>query len=383
MEKTIDLLYLEDTNSPEIIKLQNDILDELSMNIIALNLKSAITAIDTAYNKLNGTMFEWKLSQMQKNLLDMCDECLLILKNFRKESKIISETILCVYNYLLNGNYTKAKEKIIKCCESGKRISNASAEVAKRFRDLSFSVCNVIGQLQNEEALKYHDSQELDKEIEEYKIRLAAEENLRKQLDKDVKDACNMYLEQVKIDEEAEKDSFNIFQLLLPIPSLIYEAIKGSSHKLTNSKEIEDRLYNKIIDLKRQRSEVNNQLSQILTKIKVDTDKKSSTDNVLQILQLAVSNLSTVETTFESTSMFWTNMEEKCNLMNPETLSQDIDDINSLGDEDEIFNIYNEEDFKKEVSNIANQWLAFSCATNTCLLDYYFIRSNVVQLICK
>lgn len=117
------------------------VLQTLDLAAITENLSMSVELFWVAYNgvagaRVNHESLQARVVDIQTELALTCNECVLTMTSFKRDTNEIIRQVSSSYRWLLRTKENIAIKKLARCAEAAERMADAATDLATRFQDL-------------------------------------------------------------------------------------------------------------------------------------------------------------------------------------------------------------------------------------------------------
>lgn len=211
-QESVKETYALDTTPPPtssiVLQSKKEILQKLQLETIISNLNNSAGLMFVAYNALAGTQLQSKMSGLQKDLLDLCQNCIVAVQDFESKSDDVMRYIVLTYKYLLKGKEDIALKQLIRCGQRASEMAAKSEELAAGFTTIAKSTEQVLESSQDEENKQYQRIQELQAQLRELDAKQESAKVKQEELVNQITEMQQLYDDAKSREEKEDKRQF-------------------------------------------------------------------------------------------------------------------------------------------------------------------------------
>lgn len=212
-----------------VLKGKEEILHEMNLDNVLINLERAGDLMFVAYNGVAGAkggQIQAKMSGLQKTLADLCNDCVLAMQMYEKESIEVLGYLIKTYSWLLKGQEEIAIKQLIRCEGSAKKMADESEKLADRFDAIAKTTEEVLEATQTEQGAQNEKRQEMEKQLKDLEAETKRVKKLHEEIAAQAQEIQELYNE-AKQREESESNKTLILGITSAITSAVGAGVAG------------------------------------------------------------------------------------------------------------------------------------------------------------
>lgn len=373
---TYNLLEIPKPTTELAVSVREKMMQDLDLPQLAKDLSNLGMFLRLAFNGVVGHNIDLqtKVRKLFYDLVDLCDECVRTVNQFKRASNTALENLQSAYQYLVDGLDELAIISLKELGEMAKKMKEAADKLAKKFKDEADIVQNLEEEVSRAEAESEKSGKQKAQERRDAEVKRESQKAKFDDMVEDEKEAKKEYKEaQEKEIEEVKKQKLGFLKGFINVITThpltregVYdkdiEAAKKAAEIFAKEKE---KSYKDMIKAKEQRREALEQMASFAKQMEQLSKESKLEYAAAESLHNAASALLNLALIMKNTSRFWEENESMCQELCSENMVAVIKAYSKL-DDNKRMKALNNEGFKKNGIEFYCKWLAIKEVCETC-----------------
>ena len=374
--ETYNLLEIPKSTTKLAVIVKQKMMEDLDLPQLAKDLSNLGMFLRLAFNGVVGHNIDLqtKVRKLFYDLLDLCDECVRTVNQFKRASNTAIENLQSTYQYLADGLDELAVISLKELGAMASKMKKAADNLSKEFQ----KEAKIVQQLEEEVSRAEAKSDESSKQKAQERRDADADRGIQKtkhdDMLEDEKKAEKEYEEaQRKEIEEVMKQKLGFFKGLLNVVTThpltregVYDKdIKAAKEAAEIYAKDKERSYKDMIKAREQRREALEQMASFAKKMEQLSNESKLESAAAESLHHAASALVNLALIMKNTSRFWEENESMCEELCSENMVKLIQGYSNLDDEKRM-KAFNNASFKESGIKFYYKWMAIKEVCETC-----------------
>lgn len=249
---------------------KNEILHQMDLKSVIENLDNSVDLLDVSYHAVYGFPVQSKIFALQKTLMDLNDQGILVISDFKGKAALIIQELAGIFKWLTKGCEPVAIGKLEKFAEYASGMSQQANELAESYQRMADNTSSVLQETMDISSDKYKEIDNLKTMMSDFQAQQESAAAVNESIEKRLKSLRKEY-DRLSAAEERDDKQRNAMAIVGVVFSFLGRAVSvagdaaASSGIISQTGDKESQA--QLEENKKKKSEIDSELASLTTEI--------------------------------------------------------------------------------------------------------------------